>query len=305
MFSRVWLVAMFGCTSPVLGTESPELVTPARPAATPQSWRPLANPAPFGAGIAQMMTDGTVLVQEANTENWWRLTPDEMGSYQGGTWSMAAALPAGYSPLYYASATLPDGRLIIEGGEYIAGDFAFSARGAIYDPIADHWTEVAPPADWTEIADASSMVLANGKFLLAACCTTALALLDESSLTWTPFGNDKHDINDEESWALLYDGTMLTVDTNNMTDLKASEIFDPSSGFWLLAGDTVQHPTAPARTRSAPRCCAPMARWSRSAARRTTASTIKRPRPGRSCPTRRWASLPPTVPVRCCRTATS
>jgi len=35
-----------------------------------------------------------------------------------GTWLQLASLPPGYSPLYFASAVLPDGRLIVEGGEF-------------------------------------------------------------------------------------------------------------------------------------------------------------------------------------------
>jgi hypothetical protein len=34
-----------------------------------------------------------------------------------GTWSQVAS-PSGYSPLYHSSAVLPDGRVIIEGGEF-------------------------------------------------------------------------------------------------------------------------------------------------------------------------------------------
>ena len=70
------------------------------------------------------LTDGQVLVQEENpsnaagTGNWWVLTPDSSGSYQNGTWSQVESMPSGYAPQYYASAVLPDGRLVIEGGEY-------------------------------------------------------------------------------------------------------------------------------------------------------------------------------------------
>jgi hypothetical protein len=67
------------------------------------------------------LTDGTVIVQDLTSTNlggWWRLTPDNTGSYLNGTWSPIASLPKGYSPLYYASVALADGRVIIEGGEY-------------------------------------------------------------------------------------------------------------------------------------------------------------------------------------------
>jgi hypothetical protein len=91
---------------------------------TTSRWTPLTNrPGLFnGASNPILLTDGTVLVQDSGFPDWWRLTPDETGSYVNGTWSEVASLPAGYSPLYHSSAVLPDGRLIIEGGEYLLSD---------------------------------------------------------------------------------------------------------------------------------------------------------------------------------------
>src|SRR5439155_6664657 len=181
---------------------------------------------------------GTVVVQEIDSENWWKLTPDRFGSYELGSWSQIASFPAGYSPLYYASAVLPDGDLIVGGGEYIAGNFAFSKRIMLYDPLADSWLEIPAPSGWGEIGDASGMVLANGTFMLSDCCQDFTALLDRKSLTWTPAGAGKRDINDEESWALLPNGQILTVDCNNTTHFTQAELYDPPTRAWLDAGQT-------------------------------------------------------------------
>ena len=84
------------------------------------------------------------MLADNGCQDWWKLTPDEFGSYVNGTWTQLASLPDGYSPLYHASAVLPDGRVIIEGGEYIFSNGVFhpvwSDQGAIYDPLADTWT---------------------------------------------------------------------------------------------------------------------------------------------------------------------
>lgn len=89
------------------------------------------------------------MLADNGCQDWWKLTPDEFGSYVNGTWTQLASLPDGYSPLYHASAVLPDGRVIIEGGEYIFSNGVFNAvwsdQGAIYDPLANGWTPVAPP----------------------------------------------------------------------------------------------------------------------------------------------------------------
>jgi hypothetical protein len=237
------VLVISGCgvtaTPPPPDPPSATSVAPAEPA-TPQTWRAV-TPAPFGsAGVPVLLTDGTVIVQQLESESWWKLTPDAFGDYANGTWSRIGSMPAGYSPLYTATAVLPDGRVIVEGGEYLAGDFAFTTKGAIYDPIADQWKPVTPPPGWQTIGDASAEVLADGRFMLSSCCDPQpdSAILDLDSMTWTPIGAGKLDIHDEESWVMLWDDTLLTIDCNNLADLTAAEIFDPKTGLWTPAGHT-------------------------------------------------------------------
>jgi hypothetical protein len=203
--------------------------SPLASSSTASPWQPLNNQPPFttnacnggfpGAGNPLLLTDGSVIVQDAGCPDWWRLTPDSSGSYANGTWTQIASLPTGYSPLYHSSAVLPDGRVIIMGGEYNVVDGVFftpiwTAQGAIYDPLADTWTSVAPPPFFSvievvpgvngqTIGDAQSVVLANGTYMQADCCTFQSALLDAKTFTWTPTGAGKFDPNDEEGWNLL------------------------------------------------------------------------------------------------------
>jgi hypothetical protein len=203
-----------------------------------QSWQPLTHQPTFIASTALLLTDGTVMVHDGG-QAWWRLTPDLNGSYVNGTWSQLASLPSNYSPLYYASAVLRDGRVIVEGGEYNFGQFAWTNLGAIYDPKANQWTSVSPPTGWNTIGDAQNVVLPNGKFLLANCCTTEIAILDPRTLTWTEVGTGKADSNNEEGWTLLPDSTVLTVDANNTGDLTHAEKYVPQAGKWISAGSTI------------------------------------------------------------------
>lgn len=207
------------------------------------TWSAVANtPDQIAAGFTMLLTDGTLMVQDLNSfgNEWWKLTPDASGSYLHGTWTQRASMPNGYAPLYFASAVLPDGRVIVEGGEYQAFVPTWTNQGAIYDPTLDSWTPVAPPPGWTTIGDAQSAVLADGRFVLANCCTTEMAILDPTTLTWTATGTGKADFFfDEEGWTLLGNGKLLTVDTNNPADLTHSEIFDPSTGVWSSAGSTI------------------------------------------------------------------
>jgi|SRR5215813_845329 len=212
------------------------LLSPAWPAHA-QSWQPLNNQPPFNASTALLLTDGTVMVQRVEASEWYRLTPDAFGSYVNGTWSQLASLPPDYGPLYYASAVLADGRVIVTGGEYnLSGPAVWSNRGGVYDPLADAWTELSPPEGWANIGDAQSTVLADGTFMLANPFNTRIALLDPATLTYTVLNPPKDDRNDEEGWTLLPDGSVLTVDA---IAAPRSQRYIPSLNQWVDAGSTI------------------------------------------------------------------
>src|SRR5207253_5100500 len=89
------------------------------------------------------------------------------------------------------------------------------------------------------IGDAQSVVLFDGTFMLADCCTRDTALLDATTLTWTPTGKDKFDIHDEEGWTLLPNKKVLTVDAYvgryDPTGMSF-ELYIPASGKWTSPG---------------------------------------------------------------------
>jgi hypothetical protein len=217
--------------------------------ASSQKWIPVTTPQ-FPVGVALQLTDGTIMVQQNRTSNWWRLSPDKFGHYNTGTWSPMPPMPTGYAPLFFASATLPDGRVIIEGGEYNNGVKDWTALGAIYDPYTNNWTNVLPPPGWTKIGDAPSVVLPDGTFMLGNCCDNPAqaALLDAASLTWTVLTKSsgfagKFDRNNEEGWTLLPTGNVLTIDTYTGVTYNPSgtnsEIYDVAGGTWNSAGSTL------------------------------------------------------------------
>jgi hypothetical protein len=202
-----------------------------------QTLQTLTHQPPAGVGMSFLLTDGTVMFQGNSVANWYKLTPDNTGSYLNGTWTKLASLPAGYAPDAFASAVLADGRVLIEGGEYNNSSFVLTNKGAIYDPKKNAWTMVAPPTGWTTIGDSPSVVLPNGLFLLGNKLTKDMAALDPATLTWTAVpSTGKKDFNSEEGWTLMPNGTVLTF------DVKAAphaERYLPTKLKWVPAGSTI------------------------------------------------------------------
>ena len=215
-------------------------VTPAeRSRARAGGWQQIATVPAFTNGPATqlLMTDGTVIVQDFCTPNWYRLTPDQNGNYLTGTWSELPPMPSGYAPLYFASAVLADGHVVLNGGEYngTACNAVESNLGAIYNPFTNAWASVSPPSGWGHIGDGQSVVLDNGTYMLGNCCYDYQALFNESALSWTQTGpgNGKQDSNSEEGWTLLRGGNVLVV---NVSDPPYAQYYSPKANMWESAG---------------------------------------------------------------------
>jgi Galactose oxidase, central domain len=112
----------------------------------------LRNNLPFdGVNHGFLLTDGSILFQGGLLQDFYRFKPDSKGSYVNGTYFPAAALPSNYIPYATSGGVLPDGRVLLIGGEYTLLSnntltFAFTNQMAVYDPKADKWTMVAPPS---------------------------------------------------------------------------------------------------------------------------------------------------------------
>ena len=202
-----------------------------------QTIQRLAHQPPDGAGVGFLLTDGTVLCQGNGESDWYKLTPDNTGSYVNGTWTRMANLPSGYVPDAFASAVLADGRVVITGGEYLNGAFTLTNLGAIYDPVANTWSNLPAPSSWQYIGDSPAVVLPSGIFMVGNKLTKSVAMLNPKTLTWTVLpGTGKVDFNAEEGWTLLPDGSILTMDVKRAPN---SERFSTTTRTWSTAGSTI------------------------------------------------------------------
>jgi hypothetical protein len=209
-------------------------------AAMAGSVTPVTNASPpDGVVYGFLLTDGTILFQGGLLIDFYRFKPDNTGSYVNGTLYPAAALPPNYIPDATSGGVLPDGRVLLIGGEYTllsnnSVTFSLTNKMAVYDPKADTWTMVAPPHGWDFIGDSPWTTLANGHFMLGNKLTKQVAELDPKTLTWTEVSSfAKEDVFAEEGLTLLPDGSVLTV---NLTDRGKAQRFipnpDPSKSRW-------------------------------------------------------------------------
>jgi Kelch motif len=128
---------------------------------------------------------------------------------------------------------LSDGRVFVAGGEY--SDIGEELNAAeIYDPVLDTWTSISTPPGWLSVGDAPCCVLADGRVLLGSIYTRQTALYDPTTNTWSAAG-DKEDVSSEETWTLLPDGSVLTVECSGH---PKTEKYLPATNSWVSAGVT-------------------------------------------------------------------
>jgi hypothetical protein len=113
-------------------------------------WTMITKPAtaPNSFGTMIMQSDGSVMILNGDdSKHWMKLSPDNKGSYSNGKFKDIAAMSIGR--LYFASESLPDGRVWVLGGEY-SGPYLTRTdipSGEIYDPIANSWSPITPYPD--------------------------------------------------------------------------------------------------------------------------------------------------------------
>jgi hypothetical protein len=210
-------------------------------------------------GTSFLLTDGTVMMQEYKSlfgatwasRRWWKLTPDNSGSYGNGSWSQLADSNVGRT--YFASGVLADGRVVVCGGEYsdASGQIQppdYDNTCEIYDPVANTWSSFASPvkpgstgAIWDEIGDAPCAVLPDGSFLMGSIDSANVAKLalttfsqDPSTLTWTAMTARQGGVgtSDEDSWVLMPDNTIAAPSCQNPPTTWIYHISSGLGGVW-------------------------------------------------------------------------
>ncbi len=198
----------------------------------PPRWLKVNNNPGINASTMLLLTDGSIMCQDAGGKSWKRLVADGNGSYINGTWYDIA--PMNTARLYYASAVLDDGRVFFSGGEYTDAGQVETSATEIYNPRTNTWTNLSAPAGWSEVGDAPCCVLADGRLILGNINDTRTAIFNPATNTWIA-GPAKGSSSSEESWCLQPDGTVLTVRCNGT---QHAEKYVPATNTWVSAGTT-------------------------------------------------------------------
>ena len=224
---------------------------------------PSTSTGTFNADIMILLTDGSVLIHNANAttsdlenaKQWLRMSPDSLGNYANPQWS--SEIDMINARQFFASGVLTDGRVFAIGGEY-SDDAAFTAGqndtplGEIFDPETNTWSQISKPASFTFVrGDASSCVLPDGRVLLGGASTSGgsttwskrTALWDPNDDSWVESGLEfgaltsttKDDGTEEEGFTLLQDGTVLAVEVANA---PSAEKYLSSQDKWVPASST-------------------------------------------------------------------
>jgi len=251
-------VSLSGCSGGSSATPTPAPAPTPTPTPTPgPTLQALSHQPPVGVYLAMLLTDGTVMVQAnpatgpgSSAGDFYRLTPDASGSYAAGTWTHLAAPPTGYAPYASAEAVLADGRVLFVGGEYNQDKYGepfdpvgLTNMSAVFDPVANSWTMIAPPPGQPYIGDVPSSILPDGRFIFGSKLDRKMWSLDPATLAWTAItATGKSDNFSEEGFTLLPNGALLTVD---MVNTPQSEHFVPGTNSWISDGPTPVALTSP------------------------------------------------------------
>lgn len=231
------------------------------------SWRSLAPAATSRSRhTATLLPDGRILVVggisvSADGSLAKSVSTAEIYDPASNTWSSAGSLAQGRSG--HTATLLPDGRVVIVGGESISasGSADLTASSEIFDPRTGTWSPSGPLTTGREGHTAT--LLASGKILVvggqtdlsrggnvrfvsagqaAVAPSSSAELFDPQTNSWSPVASLATE-RAEHTTTLLPDGQVLVVGgIGKASDapLATAERYDPINNRWL----TIAAPTA-------------------------------------------------------------
>jgi hypothetical protein len=170
-----------------------------------------------------------------------------------GTWTATGNMITGRGE--HSATLLPDGKVLVAGGESDNSEGPQLASAELYDPGTGTWTatgSMRTPRSWH-----TATLLRNGEVLVAGgfcdpnktrgCpavedpdgAMAVAELYDPRTGTWRPTGSMTTE-RFEQTATLLADGKVLVAGAEHRTGILAStELYDPSTGKWTATGSMI------------------------------------------------------------------
>jgi hypothetical protein len=236
------------------------------------TWEEISTNVTAGWGQPMLLSNGDIMIQTspggAQSNVWYTLAPGPDGNYGDGTLTKIA--PMGLARLAYGSAVLPNGDVMIYGGEYSGSGSSetFVNSGQIYNPLTNTWKTIASiptSLDPTNLfGDDPLEVLPNGEVLAGYLAGTQTFIYNPATNTWSagptkidPGVSGFTESTDEESWVKLpgTGGNILNYDLWGSLNENPGygQYLDTSSMKWVSTGsvpvplsNTVEYELGPA-----------------------------------------------------------
>ena len=192
---------------------------------------------PRASHTATLLPDGRVLVTGGSTsggsiaQGYTNNTSAELYDPAQDTWSAAAPMLSARA--HHTATLLPNGRVLVTGGE--DAQYLPVATAEVYDPVANTWTATPLPMA-TARSTQSATLLPNGRVLIAGgydivqgvlTPLTAAELYDPALGTFSA-AQASIAAHAGHSATLLANGQVLVAAGGT----SASELYDPATGLW-------------------------------------------------------------------------
>ncbi|NNN07450.1 MAG: hypothetical protein HKL90_16295, partial [Elusimicrobia bacterium] len=188
-----------------------------------------------------LLTNGRVLIAGGFTNQTSTSQTNVAEIYYPNTRIFEPTVPMAYARADHTATLMPDGSVIVLGGDTPAGTYLNAAE--VYSSTADVWTTLAPMP--SGLASQTATLLKDGRILVAGGRTSGGASAQvyaytPASDTWATLAAMPLALYDHTA-TLMFDGRVLVAGGNDgLGSTKKSFLYDPGSNSWTPVGSLTQ-----------------------------------------------------------------